>query len=304
MEPRLTGESRSTLDRLSAGFRVIRAPQGASTRWRCHHDRGRQDLPSALVSRVTLALRQNVKRAVTAAGMEAPARALVGRWRRRSRVWDRTVRDKERLAMLLAFALPADANCVDVGAANGEILKHIARVAPRGRHIAYEPVSTFHSELVALFPQVDVRRVALSDSNGETTFTYVQDRPWVSGFRARVDQNGGHERQTITVRTARLDDDLPPGYVPDFIKIDVEGAEESVFRGALGTITRHRPIVAFQHGRGTAEAYGTTPTAIYRLLTKDAGLRIFDMDAAGPYTTEQFQRAFDSNSHFHFVARP
>ena len=253
---------------------------------------------------MTLALRHSVKRAVTAAGMEQPARALLGRWRRRSRVWDRTLRDKGQLAMLLAFALPADANCVDVGAANGEILRHIARVAPRGRHIAYEPVAEFHSELAASFPQVDVRDVALSDSNGETTFTYVKDRPWVSGFRARVDQNGGRERQTIRVRTARLDDDLPAGYVPDFIKVDVEGAEESVFRGALGTITRHRPIVAFQHGRGTAEAYGTRPSDIFRLLTGDAGLRIFDMDAAGPYTSAEFQAAFDSNSHFHFVARP
>jgi FkbM family methyltransferase len=235
--------------------------------------------------------------------MEEPARALLDRWRRRSRVWDRTVRDKEHLAMLLAASLPTNANCVDVGAANGEILRHITRVAPRGRHIAYEPVAEFHAELVALFPQVDVRSVALSDTNGETTFTYVRDRPWVSGFRARVDQNGGRERETITVRTARLDDDLPEGYVPDFIKIDVEGAEESVFRGALGTIARHRPIVAFQHGRGTAEAYGTKPSDIFRLLTGEAGLRIFDMDASGPYTSEEFQAAFDSNSHFHFIAR-
>jgi FkbM family methyltransferase len=234
--------------------------------------------------------------------MEAPARALLARWRRRSRVWDRTVRDKEHLAMLLAFALPADANCVDVGAANGEILAHIARVAPRGRHIAYEPLPEFHSVLASHFPQVDVRAVALSDANGETTFTYVKDRPWVSGFRER-DIAGGDRRETIRVRTARLDDDLPDGYVPHFIKIDVEGAEEMVFRGALQTITRFRPIVAFQHGRGSAEYYGTTPVAIFRLLTDDAGMRIFDMDGVGPYTRDAFQTAYDTNSHFHFVAR-
>jgi FkbM family methyltransferase len=235
--------------------------------------------------------------------MERPARALLARWRRRSRAWDRTVKDHEHLRMLLAFALPADANCVDIGAANGKVLSEIARVAPRGRHIAYEPVAEFHTILASQFPQVDVRPVALSDANGETTFTYVRDRPWVSGFRER-DMRGGNTLETIRVRTARLDDDLPDGYVPLFIKIDVEGAEEMVFRGALETITRHRPIVAFQFGRGSAEYYGTKPADMYRLLTSDAAMRIFDMDGSGPYTLDAFEKAYDTNSHFHFLARP
>jgi FkbM family methyltransferase len=253
---------------------------------------------------MALTMRQGIKRVVTAAGFEAPARALLTTMRRRSRIWDRTMKDHEHLRMLLAFALPADANCVDVGAANGRVLATIVRVAPRGRHIAYEPVAEFHEELTARFPQVDIRRVALSDAGGETTFTYVRDRPTVSGFRARDYRDGGRDLQTIRVRTARLDDDLPDGYVPHLIKIDVEGAEELVFRGALGTIKRHRPIVVFQHGRGSADYYGTTPSAIFRLLTDDAALRIFDMDGGGPYTSDEFKRAYDTNSHFHFTARP
>ena len=253
---------------------------------------------------MALTMRQGIKRAVIAAGLEAPARALVTTMRRRSRIWDRTLKDHEHLRMLLAFALPADANCVDVGAANGLVLSTIVRVAPRGRHIAYEPVADFHEELATRFPQVDLRPIALSDKGGETTFTYVRDRPTVSGFRARDYRDGGRDLETIRVRTARLDDDLPDGYVPQLIKIDVEGAEELVFRGALETIRRHRPIVVFQHGRGSADYYGTTPSAIFRLLTHDAALRIFDMDGGGPYTSDEFQMAYDTNSHFHFVARP
>jgi FkbM family methyltransferase len=251
-----------------------------------------------------LTMRQGIKRLVIAAGLEAPARALVTTVRRRSRIWDRTIRDHEHIRMLLAFALPADANCVDVGAANGRVLETIVRVAPRGRHIAYEPVAEFHETIRARFPQVDVRSVALSDEGGETTFTYVRDRPHVSGFRPRDYRDGGRQLETIRVRTARLDDDLPQGYAPHLIKVDVEGAEEMVFRGALQTIIRHRPILVFQHGRGSAEAYGTKPGAIFRLLTNDAGLRIFDMDGGGPYTSAAFDQAYDTNSHFHFVARP
>ena len=127
---------------------VMPAAQGASIVRRSHHA-------------VALAMRQSIKRAVTMAGMAQPAQALVTRWRRRSRVWDRTMRDRAQLAMLLAFALPADANCIDVGAADGKILEHIARLAPRGRHLAYEPLPVFHTLLASRFPQVGQRRTAI-----------------------------------------------------------------------------------------------------------------------------------------------
>jgi FkbM family methyltransferase len=243
--------------------------------------------------------------AATAVGLEQPARALLTTWRRRrSRVFDRTWRDHEHLRMLLAFALPADANCIDVGAANGKVLAEIARVAPRGRHIAYEPLAVFHTDLASRFPQVEVRSVALSDVDGETTFTFVRDRPWVSGFRRSHHSARADTVETIPVRTERLDDHLPEGYVPHLIKVDVEGAEERVFRGALRTIAQHRPIVVFQHGKGSPEYYGTKPGDIFRLLTSDAGLRIFDMDGGGPYTLAAFEGAYDTNAHFHFIARP
>jgi FkbM family methyltransferase len=253
---------------------------------------------------VAVAIRQ-IKWAATAVGLEQPARAALTTWRRRrSRVYDRTWKDFEHLRLLLAFSLPADANCIDVGAANGKVLAEITRLAPRGRHIAYEPLAVFHTDLASRFPSVDVRPTALSDVDGETTFKYVRDRPWVSGFRRGHHSVDDDTVDTITVRTERLDDHLPEGYVPQLIKVDVEGAEERVFRGALRTITKHRPIVAFQHGRGSADYYGTKPGAIFRLLTSDAGLRIFDMDGGGPYTSGAFDEAFDTNAHFHFVARP
>jgi len=253
---------------------------------------------------MTLATRR-IKWAATAVGIEQPARALLTTWRRRrSRVFDRTWKDHEHLRMLLAFALTADANCIDVGAANGKVLSEIVRVAPRGRHIAYEPLEVFNAALRSRFPHVDVRRHALSDADGETTFTYVKERPWVSGFRRPDYWASGGTVETITVRTERLDDHLPEGYVPHLIKVDVEGAEELVFRGALKTIVRHRPIIAFQHGRGSSEYYGTKPGDIFRLLTSDAGMRIFDMDGGGPYTRLAFEAAYDTNSYFHFIARP
>src|SRR6476661_2803227 len=69
----------------------------------------------------------------------------------------RTMRDDEALRLLLALTLAADANCVDVGANAGNLLRHMVRYAPAGHHIAFEPLPNRAAELRQAFPQVDVR---------------------------------------------------------------------------------------------------------------------------------------------------
>ncbi len=106
----------------------------------------------------------------------------------------------------------------------------------------------------------------------------------------------------IPVRLEALDDALPPGYMPALIKIDVEGGEEAVLRGALRTLREHRPIVVFEHGLGSANAYGTEPSDVFGLLTDGAGLRIFDLDGGGPYRLEDFERAYFASERVNWVA--
>ena len=115
------------------------------------------------------------------------------------------------------------------------ILEDLVRVAPDGRHIAYEPLPAFASELQAAFPAVDVRAKALADENGERTFTHVVGNPGYSGFRQRPTPHA-EAFVPMTVEVERLDDALPDAFRPAFIKIDVEGAELEVLRGALETL--------------------------------------------------------------------
>ena len=173
-----------------------------------------------------------------------------------------------------------------MGANVGEILEEIVRVAPLGRHIAYEPLPDHAADLARRFPGVDIREAALSSSEGQVSFHHVRSRPAMSGLRKR-DYPGDEQIEMITVRTERLDAALPDDYVPSLIKIDVEGAEQQVMEGAIETIKRHQPIVAFEHGRGAASHYGTGPSQIFELLCGEAGLRIFDLDGAGPYSADR-----------------
>ena len=47
-----------------------------------------------------------------------------------------------------------------------------------------------------------------------------------------------------------------------------EGAELQVLEGAVTTLQRHRPIVIFEHGSGSAETYGTLPADVFGLLER------------------------------------
>jgi FkbM family methyltransferase len=212
------------------------------------------------------------------------------------------IRDNELLAALLQELLEPESDCLDVGAHEGTVLREIVRFAPRGRHVAWEPLPEFAAHLRRRFPAVEVRQAALSDQAGERDFAYVVDEPGWSGFVARPTPDGGPV-ETITVRCERLDDALPAGVRPELVKIDVEGAEEEVLRGASETLRRHRPVIVFEHGAGSAEYYGTTPLGIHDFLTGELGYTIQGLDGDGPYTAERFAEVVASGERVNFVAR-
>ncbi len=209
----------------------------------------------------------------------------------------------EHLRLLLESVLKEDSNCIDIGAYRGRVLAELVHIAPRGKHIAYEPLPHLYTYLLEHFPSVEIRQAAVSNEVGETSFMYVKNMPAESGFRERS-HVGQRETVKLKVRTEALDHSLPAGYVPTLIKIDVEGAERQVFEGALETISRHKPVIIFEHGKGGAPHYNTRPHHIYEMLNNEAGLRIFDLDGNGPYTLEQFVEAFELDERWDYVAHP
>jgi FkbM family methyltransferase len=211
------------------------------------------------------------------------------------------IRDHELLVALLARSLTPDSDCLDVGAHAGAVLSEMVRLAPRGRHVAWEPLPEFAQRLRAGFPTVEVREAALSDRAEERSFARVVGDPGWSGFLERPIPAGGHV-ETISVRAERLDDVLPDGVQPAFMKIDVEGAEEQVLCGAVETLRRHRPLLAFEHGFGSADYYDTTPEAIHDLLVSDLGYAIRGLDGDGPYARPDFAAIFERGERVNFVA--
>ena len=218
----------------------------------------------------------------------------------RSRESRRDRRDMRHLRLLLSLTLAEDACCVDVGANIGAVLREIVGFAPRGRHVAYEPLPELASLLARTFPGVDVRNAAASDRTGEATFHRVRSRD----ARSSLDRLDFEDRdlEQITVAVEDLDSSLPPDFAPTLVKIDVEGAEEQVLRGAARTLGTHRPIVVLEHN-ASARHFGTSSQTIHAMLTA-AGLRVFDIDGNGPYTPDDFDRTASSGRMWTFVAHP
>jgi FkbM family methyltransferase len=113
-------------------------------------------------------------------------------------------------------------------------------VGNEGKVIAFEPLPR---NLVYLnrhmkmnhCPNVTIYQYAVSDNTGEAC------------FNASSNPSMGHlsEGGEIKVKTVALDElillrDISP---PEVLKIDVEGAEDRVLKGAEHTINRHKPII-------------------------------------------------------------
>jgi FkbM family methyltransferase len=243
-------------------------------------------------------LRAGVKKLAQHLGVATQLRDLRGVFESGLMKRDRLAHEHTRL--LLAFTLSTDSNCVDVGACKGSVLSEMVRLAPQGRHIAYEPIPEKSEQLARRFPQVDVRCAALSNRTGEADFIHVRSNPGYSGFRV-ISYPGSEDLETIRVRVEELDLSLPAEFELALIKIDVEGAEQQVLEGAIRTIADCRPTVIFEHGSG-ADYYGTCSSDIFDLLCVQAGLRIFDIEGKGPLGRGEFEDRVQGGEVCNFVA--
>ncbi|MBC8106042.1 MAG: FkbM family methyltransferase [Anaerolineae bacterium] len=211
-------------------------------------------------------------------------------------------------ATLYAFMrkrLPPDSNCVDIGASFGGYLEQMLSIAPGGRHYAFEPIPKLAEELQRKFPAAIVKSMALSDRAGMAKFHYFPDVSPFSGLQRRKDVPYDERTQVIDVPSARLDDVLPPDLPIALVKVDVEGAELDVLRGATQTLLKWRPVLIIEHDTAPAAAYGATPAMLHSFLddsryTITTAVRI-ERDAQ-VYSREEFLDVVRDGKIYNFVA--
>ncbi len=155
----------------------------------------------------------------------------------------------------------------DIGANVGSytILSAVL-VGSSGRVFAFEPVPENirylrdHVRLNA-FTHVDILEVAVSDRNGSVRFEANVDR-----VLGRISPTG-----QIVVKSVILDELVKKGELspPNCLKIDVEGGEAGVLRGASEILHKLRPVIFLAtHGPDVhQECLGLLSSARYKVTT-------------------------------------
>jgi FkbM family methyltransferase len=151
----------------------------------------------------------------------------------------------------------------DVGAHVGyHTLCFAALAGPEGAVVAFEPNLSNLDRLSAniernadLAGRVRVMTCALSEHDGEASFVSSPNVDDGSSSGSGLENGFAFNREIdtsaagrIQVRTARADALVANGSVPapDIVKIDVEGGESFVLRGALGLLREAKPVLVIE----------------------------------------------------------
>lgn len=197
------------------------------------------------------------------------------------------------MASLAKLVGPGD-TVIDVGGHIGYVSLYLAHlVGPTGRVFVFEPSPdnlrylTINTKAVA---PIEIVRKAVSDSKGHARFftetltgqnsTLIENYANFEDTRrsAQIDE----AYQALEVETTTLDAFVAErGIAPDFIKIDIEGAEMLAVRGMGAVLAEHRPDLMVEITRDQDEVMEILKKAGYTAC--DSRLRpLADGATTGP----------------------
>ena len=211
-------------------------------------------------------------------------------WRRKYGILQRLGESRPDIQLVASLCDPNRVS-LDIGASIGEFT--IAMLGSSRSVIAFEPRPAQARDLASMFDAVGaavrVESVALSDKPGVTAMRVVESDPGrstIDDSNQLMDADSGAVR-SIDVPVKRLDD----LHLDDvgLVKIDVEGHEFAVLRGAVDTLRRNRPAIVVE---AEERHYPNAVAAITDLLT--------GLGYAGHFDIEGVRRAveeFDATEH-------
>lgn len=147
-----------------------------------------------------------------------------------------------------AAHLRAESVFYDIGAHVGF---YSLMAAPRVKQVfAFEPDPDNYSVIQEVIARNELSNIAaypaaISDSNGQLTFERSNGLR-MSGHIAGVGCDGADSGERLAVPAFTLDEFCRAHPLPTFIKIDVEGAEAAVLRGAARLLREQRPTLLIE----------------------------------------------------------
>lgn len=176
--------------------------------------------------------------------------------------WYCGLHEAEEMGFVLHFLRPDDL-FVDVGANIGSYTVMVAGGVGT-RVISVEPIPSTFSNLQmnvilnGLTDRVELHRVGLSSERSELRFTPDQDT--VNHVMAE-----GELGRAIRVPVVSMDE-LLAGRVPTVIKIDVEGHEQAVLKGARSTLSDPGVAAVVMEINGSGVRYGVSDDELLAMM--------------------------------------
>lgn len=142
---------------------------------------------------------------------------------------------------LLRFLVDPDRAAIDVGAHSGLYTAELLRLS--SSVIAIEAIPELASNIAQIYPVARTINAAASFEEGNATLYIPAGHPGLSTISA-TNPVVGESCREVHVNTVMLDQvaDSPVG----FIKIDVEGNELNVLRGARALLQRDKPVLLIE----------------------------------------------------------
>lgn len=168
--------------------------------------------------------------------------------------WDMAGEVSAALAFLAGIADPV---VMDVGANRGEWTRGIFEALGTGRYFAYEPQSACQDSLRSLrIPDITIVQACLSDKQGEMDLHSDSAGSGLASLYERAETYLAGPTRVERVPVTTVDEQLATQKIDevDFMKIDVEGAELQVLRGAKAAL-ESGAIRAFAFEFGSANIY-------------------------------------------------
>jgi FkbM family methyltransferase len=182
------------------------------------------------------------------------------------------------------------------------------RLAPQGKHLAFEPLPDKYEKLVKGFPTSLVYPYALGGNPGTVTFHCMLKHPALSGLKRRLRDLPNERVREVQVPMETVDRLVSSDLRVAFVKIDVEGGELGVFQGGIQTFRRARPVIVFECGLGGADYFGTGAESIFDVVVNEIGLKISLLggwlSGLQSLSRHGFVDQFEKRINFYFVAHP
>lgn len=151
---------------------------------------------------------------------------------------------------ILNKIIPTSKVVFDVGANRGDYSSEILRINPKVKIHAFEPTPSSYKKLAQL-PNVTALNVAVGEKE-ENKVLYQMDRSTHNSFYTEVGAGTAVEVKVITLDSYCQKNKI--NHI-DFLKIDVEGHEYFVLKGAVGILKRKAvDYIQFEFSGATSDA--------------------------------------------------